>query len=83
LNALSLTRAHLGSLDAVRRVVRSTVSLAAAHDFTLHAKVADAASELLVNLFGPEKIPTRMVYGVSSLPAGVCAVVELILEVSA
>jgi enamine deaminase RidA (YjgF/YER057c/UK114 family) len=81
LNALSLARAHLGSLDAVTRVVRSTVSLATTHDFILHAKVADAASELLVNLFGPEKIPTRMVYGVSSLPAGVCAVVELILEV--
>jgi hypothetical protein len=58
-------------------------SLATTHDFTQHAKVADAASELLVNLFGREKISTRMVYGVSSLPAGVCAVVELILEVGA
>src|SRR4051812_27675711 len=42
LNALSLARAHLGSLDAITRVVRSTVSLATTHDFILHAKVADA-----------------------------------------
>ena len=64
LNALSLARAHLGSLDAVMRVVRSTASLATQRTISLHAKVADAASELLVNLFGPEKMPTRMVYGV-------------------
>jgi YjgF/chorismate_mutase-like, putative endoribonuclease len=83
LNALSLARAHLGSIDTVTRVVRLTVSLATTHEFTLHPKVADAASEMLVDLFGPEKMSTRMVYGVSSLPAGVCTIVELILEVSA
>jgi len=81
LNALALARGHLGSLDRVMRVVRQTTSLATTYDFTQHAKVADAASELLADVFGREKMPTRMVYGVSSLPAGVCTIVELLLEV--
>jgi enamine deaminase RidA (YjgF/YER057c/UK114 family) len=83
LNALAAAREHLGSLDKVSRVVRLAVSLATSPDFSQHAKVADAASELLRSVFGSDKTSTRMVYGVTSLPAGVAAVVELILEVRA
>jgi enamine deaminase RidA (YjgF/YER057c/UK114 family) len=81
LNSLALARGQLGSLDRITRVVRQTTSLATTHDFSQHAKVADGASELLADVFGREKMPTRMVYGVSSLPAGVCTVVEILLEV--
>jgi enamine deaminase RidA (YjgF/YER057c/UK114 family) len=81
LNALALARAHLGSLDRVSQVVRLAVSLATTSEFHQHPKVADAASELLRSVFGHEKASTRMVYGVTSLPAGVCVVVELILDV--
>jgi len=81
LNALSLAREHLGSLDRVSHVVRLAVSLATTPEFHQHPKVADAASELLGSVFGHDKASTRMVYGVTSLPAGVCVVVELILDV--
>jgi enamine deaminase RidA (YjgF/YER057c/UK114 family) len=81
LNALALAREHLGSLDKVTRVIRLAVSLATTADFRRHPEVADAASELLASVFGPDKTSTRMVYGVTSLPVGVCVVVELILEV--
>ena len=81
LNALALAREHLGSLDRVGRVVRLAVSLVTTAEFRQHPKVADAASELLAGVFGPDKTSTRMVYGTMSLPAGVCVVVELILEV--
>jgi enamine deaminase RidA (YjgF/YER057c/UK114 family) len=81
LNALALAREHLGSLDRVRRVVRLTVSLVTTPEFRQHPKVADAASEVLASVFGSDKASTRMIYGVTSLPVGVCAVVELILEV--
>jgi enamine deaminase RidA (YjgF/YER057c/UK114 family) len=81
LNALAAAREHLGSLDKVSRAVRLAVSLVATPEFRQHAKVADAASELLGSVFGPDKTSTRMVYGTYSLPAGVCVVVELILEV--
>lgn len=83
LNGLAAAREHLGSLDRVTRVVRLAVSLVTTLDFRDHPTVADAASELLVSLFGADKMSTRMVYGVHTLPRGVCVVVELILEVAA
>jgi enamine deaminase RidA (YjgF/YER057c/UK114 family) len=81
LNALAAARAHLRSLDRVMRVVRLAVSLVTTPDFREHARVADAASELLGTVFGADRTSTRMVYGVGSLAVGVCVVVELILEV--
>jgi enamine deaminase RidA (YjgF/YER057c/UK114 family) len=82
LNALSAAREHLGSLDRVTRVVRLAVSLLTTPEFRQHPTVADAASELLAAVFGADWTSTRLVYGAASLPLGVCAVVELILEVS-
>ena len=83
LNALALAKAHLGSLDKVVRVVRLGVSLVTTAEFREHPKVADAASELLVSVFGADKISTRLVCGVATLPVGVCVVLELIFEVGA
>ena len=83
LNALALAKQHLGSLDKVTRVVRLGVSLVTTADFREHPKVADAASELLGSVFGAEKTSTRLVFGMASLPVGVCVVLELILEVGA
>ena len=83
LNALALAKGELGSLDKVTRVVRLGVSLVTTPDFREHPKVADAASELLVSVFGPDKTSTRMVVGVASLPLGVCVVVEVTLEIGA
>jgi enamine deaminase RidA (YjgF/YER057c/UK114 family) len=81
LNALAAAKAHLRSLDRVMRVVRLAVSLVTTSEFREHARVADAASELLGTVFGADRTSTRMVYGVGSLAVGVCVVVELILEV--
>jgi enamine deaminase RidA (YjgF/YER057c/UK114 family) len=81
LNALALVKEHLGSLDRVTRVVRLGVSLATTPEFREHPKVADAASELLVSIFGADKSSTRLVFGVASLPVGVCVVLESIFEI--
>jgi enamine deaminase RidA (YjgF/YER057c/UK114 family) len=83
LNAIALAKEHLGSLDKVTRVVRLGVALATTPDFREHPKVADAASELLVSVFGADKTSTRSVVGVASLPVGVCVVVDLMFEVGA
>lgn len=80
LNAISLARQHLGSLDKVSRVVRLMVWLVATPDFRDHPKVADAASELLAGIFGAERASTRMVAGVLSLPAGASVVIDLTLS---
>src|SRR5437764_6405316 len=47
LNVLALAKKQLGSLDRVSRVVRLGVYVAATPEFRDHAKLADAASELL------------------------------------
>jgi enamine deaminase RidA (YjgF/YER057c/UK114 family) len=82
LNALALAKEHLGSLDKVTRVVRLGVSLVTTPEFREHPKVADAASELLVSVFGADKTSTRLVFGMATLPVGVCVVLEVILEIA-
>ena len=81
LNVLALARKQLGSLDRVNRVVRLGVSVAATAEFTEHPKVADAASELLRDVFGEEAVSSRLVFGVASLPLGSAVELEVILEV--
>jgi enamine deaminase RidA (YjgF/YER057c/UK114 family) len=80
LNALALTRKQLGTLDRVTHVVRLGVYIAATPDFTDHPKVADAASELLRDVFGEATVSTRLVFGVASLPLGSPVELEVILE---
>ena len=46
-------------------------------------KVADAASELLRDVFGEDKLSVRMVLGVAGLPLGVPVVLEVFFEVEA
>ena len=83
LNVLAVARQHLGSLDRISRVVRLGVYIATAEDFSDHVTVADAASELLRDILGKDKMSTRLVFGVESLPLGVPVELEAICEVSA
>ena len=82
LNALPVAREHLGSLDKVTRVIRLGVLIATAGDVRDQPKIADAASDLLEDVFGKDKNPCRMVYGVASLPLGTPVELELIFEVA-
>src|SRR3989454_9781687 len=81
LNGLAVAREHLGSLDKVTRIVRLGVSVATSGDVRDQPKVADGASELLQDVFGKGKNPSRLVYGVASLPLGVPVALEIIFEV--
>lgn len=81
LNGLALARKHLGTLDRVRRVVRLGVMIASSPGLRDHPNVTDGASELLQDVFGSEKSPCRLVYGVASLPLGSPIELELIFEI--
>jgi enamine deaminase RidA (YjgF/YER057c/UK114 family) len=81
LNAIAVARQHLGSLDKVTRIVRLGVSIATSGDMRDQPRVADGASELLQGVFGKEKNPSRLVYGVASLPLGTPVELEIIFEV--
>ena len=82
LNGLAVAREYLGSLDKVTRIIRLGVLVATSGDVRDQPKVADGASELLQDIFGKDKNPSRLVYGVASLPLGTPVELELIFEVS-
>ncbi|MBY5568001.1 RidA family protein [Rhizobium leguminosarum] len=81
LSALAAAREYLGSLDRVAKVVKLGVYIATEGDFRDHPKVADGASEMLLAVFGEEKLSGRVVLGVASLPLGVPIELELVLEI--
>jgi len=81
LNALALLEQQLGTLERVAHVVRLGVHVAASPDFSAHARVADAASELLRDVLGEAALSARLVLGVASLPLGSPVELELIVEI--
>jgi len=82
LNGLAVARQHLRSLDRVTQVVRLGVAVATSGDVRDQPKVADGGSELLQDVFGKAKNPSRLVYGVASLPLGTPVELELNFEIS-
>jgi len=81
LNTLAVAKQHLGSLDRLKKLVKLTVLMATTEQFADHAPVADGASNLFVQIFGPEAGHVRLVYGVQSLPIGAPLIVEVIFEI--
>ena len=81
LNTLSAAKEHLGSLDRVTKVVSVKVYMATFGDFYNQPIVADAASEILRDVFGEDKMSVRSVIGVASLPLGAPVMLEVIFEV--
>ncbi len=81
LNGLAALKAEIRSLDRVRRVVRVGVFVAAPADFAGHPKVADGASELLVDLFGDAGRHARAAVGVATLPLNVPVEIEFMFLV--
>jgi enamine deaminase RidA (YjgF/YER057c/UK114 family) len=81
LNALAVAKEHLGDLDRLKKVIKLTVLIATTEQFTAHALVADGASDLFVQIFGPEAGHVRLVYGVQSLPIGAPVIVDVIFEI--
>jgi enamine deaminase RidA (YjgF/YER057c/UK114 family) len=81
LNALAAAKQHLGGLDRLKKLVKLTVLMATTEAFADHASVADGASDLFVQIFGPEVGHVRLVYGVQSLPIGAPVIVDVIFEI--
>lgn len=82
LQALAALRAALGSLDRVKGIVRLDVFVASAPGFTDQPKVANGASDLLVEIFGEEGRHARAAVGVSELPLGASVEVALIARIA-
>jgi enamine deaminase RidA (YjgF/YER057c/UK114 family) len=80
LNALSVLRADLGSLDRIARVLTVLGFVASAPGFVQQPAVIDGASRLLADVFGDAGRHSRSAIGVSALPRG--GAVEIEVEVA-
>ncbi|MEW6571132.1 MAG: RidA family protein [Nitrospirota bacterium] len=81
-NALSILKANLGSLNNVRRCVKITGYVASTPDFTDQPRVLNAASDLIFEVFGEAGRHARSAVGVSVLPFNSPVEIEFIFEVS-
>ncbi|MBX9816121.1 MAG: RidA family protein, partial [Sphingomonas sp.] len=71
----------LGGLDRVERIVKLGVFVNSAPGFTDQPKVANGASDLMVELFGDAGRHARSAVGVASLPLGVAVEIDAIVQV--
>ncbi len=79
---LATTRAALGSLDRVRRVVKVLGMVRSAEGFGDQPKVINGFSDLMVQVFGDAAGKhARSAVGMAELPMGIPVEIEMVLEV--
>ncbi|EJN39649.1 putative translation initiation inhibitor, yjgF family [Pseudomonas sp. GM84] len=80
LRAVSVLKHTMGSLDAVRKVLRMNVYVQAGEGFAEHTQVADGASKIFHEIFGNAAGHARTAVGVPGLPRN--AAVEVDIQVA-
>ncbi len=84
LAVLATLRDYCGSLDRVRRLVKTTGFVQATAEFTAHPAVINGFSELMRDVFGPEAgVGARSALGAASLPADWAVEIEAVFELGA
>jgi len=79
---LATLRAHFGSLDRVKRVIKLLGMVNSAPDFYDHPKVINGCSELFAEVFGEaDGIGARSAVGLGPLPGNIAVEIEAIFEV--
>ena len=83
INILSHVKAACGGdLDRVKKVIRMGIFVASAEGFTDQPKVANGASDLMVEIFGDAGKHARFAVGVAELPFGVAVEVDATFEIA-
>jgi enamine deaminase RidA (YjgF/YER057c/UK114 family) len=83
LRALAALRDELGGLGRVRQILKLTVYVNSTEDFTGHSAVADGASTLIYDLFGPVLgRHARTSVGVAQLPRNGCLELDLVVALA-
>ena len=77
-NVLAQLSAAAGGLDGIARILKLTVFVASGPGFTEQHLVANAASELMIEVFGDEGRHARSAIGVAQLPLSSPVEVEAI-----
>lgn len=80
LNIIAQVQAAVGDLDRVRRCVKLNVFVRSDDNFTEQPKVANGASDLMVEVFGDAGRHARSAIGVKQLPFGVSVEIDAVFE---
>lgn len=83
LNALAIAAHTAGGIDRIARIIRLAVFVNSASGFCDQPKVANGASDLMVDIFGEAGKHVRAAVGASELPRNAAVEVELMAEVQA
>jgi enamine deaminase RidA (YjgF/YER057c/UK114 family) len=79
---LASLRAALGSLNRVKRVIKTLGMVNSTSDFRNHPKVINGYSELMAEVFGADHgVGARSAVGMGSLPGNITTEVEVIVEI--
>jgi enamine deaminase RidA (YjgF/YER057c/UK114 family) len=81
MRALALLQRTVGSLDAIASILRITVYVRSAPNFTQQSEVANGASDVLCRVLGPRGVHTRTSVGVLQLPKGAAVELDLVARV--
>jgi enamine deaminase RidA (YjgF/YER057c/UK114 family) len=79
LNVLGTIERELGSLDRVACWLKVTGYVNAVPGFTEQARVVNGFSDLLLTLYGHDRLSTRSAVGVADLPFGMPVEVDAVL----
>ena len=82
INGLVQLKASLGSLDKITKFVRVSGFVNSNPEFTEQPKVINAASDLLVEIFGDMAKHSRIAVGVASLPLNSTVEIDMVVEFS-
>ena len=82
INGLAQLKANLGSLDKITKFVRISGFVNSNPEFTEQPKVINAASDLLVEIFGDMAKHSRIAVGVASLPLNSTVEIDMVVECS-
>ena len=82
LNALAQLREATGSLDNIKSIVKIEVFVNSSAGFTDQAKVANGASDLLIEIYEEAGKHARAAVGVAELPLNSAVEVSVIAEIS-
>jgi len=80
-NCLSAIKSVIGKLDSVEQIVKLTVFVNSAVDFHSQPKIANGASEFVVQIFGDTGKHSRSAVGVSELPLNASVEIEMIAKI--
>ncbi len=79
---LATLRNALGSLDQVKRLVKTLGLVNSTPDFYQQPQVINGCSELFAEVFGMENgVAVRSAFGTTALPGGIAVEIEMIVEV--